>query len=406
MGRDVVLVSSADETAFEARRMLGDVAIRAHGPAPNTASSPPVTSSTFRRARRTLPRARGRARWRRGNGADRPRLLGLVRRAAGRRVQRLPAARGRHHDLDGLRATARFTNPAAHIDPGRPQRRRDHATSTPTTASTSTACTCCCGTALERSGLPVFAPDGAEQRLGALVANWGDTFAWNAIDDGDKATRRRDRPARSPAPTTRRRRYAVEASGADGRRLVYTADTGPDWSVDAFGAGRGARAVRGVATCTTTSRSPIHLSAHAGRRRGTRGRVRSGSCSPTSGPGSTRRSSVAEGSEAFGEAVTLAAVDLIAAGLIPAHRPPSTRKVPWASATTVASPTSCARSRFTRDYTELAMGSVLVEMGRTRVLCTASVEERVPPWLRGKGKGWVTAEYSMLPGSTPERGRP
>src|SRR3954449_9431422 len=58
---------------------------------------------------------------------------------------------------------------------------------------------------------------------------------------------------------------------------------------------------------------------------------------------------------------------------------------------------------FTRDYTELAMGSVLVEMGRTRVLCTASVEERVPPWLKGSGKGWVTAEYSMLPGSSPER---
>ena len=58
---------------------------------------------------------------------------------------------------------------------------------------------------------------------------------------------------------------------------------------------------------------------------------------------------------------------------------------------------------FTRDFTELAAGSVLIEMGRTRVLCTASVEERVPPWLRGSGKGWVTAEYSMLPGSTPER---
>jgi ribonuclease PH len=58
---------------------------------------------------------------------------------------------------------------------------------------------------------------------------------------------------------------------------------------------------------------------------------------------------------------------------------------------------------FTRDYTELAMGSVLVEMGRTRVLCTASVEERVPPWLRGKGRGWVTAEYSMLPGASAER---
>ena len=58
---------------------------------------------------------------------------------------------------------------------------------------------------------------------------------------------------------------------------------------------------------------------------------------------------------------------------------------------------------FARDYTEFAAGSVLVSMGRTRVLCTASVEERVPPWLRGKGRGWVTAEYSMLPGSTPER---
>jgi ribonuclease PH len=58
---------------------------------------------------------------------------------------------------------------------------------------------------------------------------------------------------------------------------------------------------------------------------------------------------------------------------------------------------------FARDYTEFALGSVLVSMGRTRVLCTASVDERVPPWMRGKGTGWVTAEYSMLPGSTPER---
>ncbi|HZP30137.1 MAG TPA: ribonuclease PH [Acidimicrobiia bacterium] len=58
---------------------------------------------------------------------------------------------------------------------------------------------------------------------------------------------------------------------------------------------------------------------------------------------------------------------------------------------------------FTRDFTEFAAGSVLVEFGRTRVLCTASVEERVPPWLRGSGRGWVTAEYSMLPGSTAER---
>lgn len=58
---------------------------------------------------------------------------------------------------------------------------------------------------------------------------------------------------------------------------------------------------------------------------------------------------------------------------------------------------------FTRDFTEFAAGSVLVEFGRTRVLCTASAEDRVPPWLRGSGRGWVTAEYSMLPGSTTER---
>lgn len=59
--------------------------------------------------------------------------------------------------------------------------------------------------------------------------------------------------------------------------------------------------------------------------------------------------------------------------------------------------------KFQRDYTEFAAGSVLIEMGKTKVLCTASVEERIPPWLRGKGRGWVTAEYSMLPGSTSER---
>src|ERR1039457_1636758 len=58
---------------------------------------------------------------------------------------------------------------------------------------------------------------------------------------------------------------------------------------------------------------------------------------------------------------------------------------------------------FVRDYTEMAAGSVLVSFGRTRVLCTASIEEDVPRWLKGKGRGWVTAEYSMLPGSTPER---
>ena len=58
---------------------------------------------------------------------------------------------------------------------------------------------------------------------------------------------------------------------------------------------------------------------------------------------------------------------------------------------------------FVRDFTEFAPGSVLVAMGKTKVLCTASVEERVPAWMRGTGKGWVTAEYSLLPGSSAER---
>ena len=65
-----------------------------------------------------------------------------------------------------------------------------------------------------------------------------------------------------------------------------------------------------------------------------------------------------------------------------------------------ASPTSCGPITFERDFTEQADGSVLVRCGGTRVLCTASVEEDVPRWMRGSGKGWVTAEYRMLPGSS------
>ncbi len=60
--------------------------------------------------------------------------------------------------------------------------------------------------------------------------------------------------------------------------------------------------------------------------------------------------------------------------------------------------------RLTRGYTRHAEGSVLVEFGETRVLCTASVEEKVPAFLKGKGQGWVTAEYGMLPRATHTRG--
>ena len=59
--------------------------------------------------------------------------------------------------------------------------------------------------------------------------------------------------------------------------------------------------------------------------------------------------------------------------------------------------------RVTRGYTEMTPGSVLIEMGRTRVLCTVSLDDDVPPWMRDSGKGWVTAEYAMLPGSSPDR---
>jgi ribonuclease PH len=59
--------------------------------------------------------------------------------------------------------------------------------------------------------------------------------------------------------------------------------------------------------------------------------------------------------------------------------------------------------RMTRGYTRHAEGSVLVEMGETRVLCTASVEDGVPPFLKGKGQGWLTAEYGMLPRATNTR---
>ncbi len=59
--------------------------------------------------------------------------------------------------------------------------------------------------------------------------------------------------------------------------------------------------------------------------------------------------------------------------------------------------------RFSRGFTRHAEGSVLAEFGDTRVLCTASIEERVPPFLKGKGSGWITAEYGMLPRSTGER---
>lgn len=60
---------------------------------------------------------------------------------------------------------------------------------------------------------------------------------------------------------------------------------------------------------------------------------------------------------------------------------------------------------FELDFTRFAAGSVLARCGNTQVLCTASIEEGVPPFLKGSGRGWLTAEYRMLPGATPQRQR-
>ena len=69
------------------------------------------------------------------------------------------------------------------------------------------------------------------------------------------------------------------------------------------------------------------------------------------------------------------------------------------------SPDQLREIKLTRRFTKHAEGSVLVEFGDTQVICTASVEDRVPRWLKGKGQGWVTAEYGMLPRSTGSRMR-
>jgi len=61
--------------------------------------------------------------------------------------------------------------------------------------------------------------------------------------------------------------------------------------------------------------------------------------------------------------------------------------------------------KFTRRFTKHAAGSTLIEMGDTQVLCTVSIDNRTPPWLKGTGSGWVTAEYGMLPGATHTRSR-
>ena len=195
--------------------------------------------------------------------------------------------------------------------------------------------------------------------------------------------------------------------------LAYTADTGPDWSVEELGAGMGT--VLCEASYTRESE---------GRHRHLSGR-QAGAMAATAGVGAlvlthrwptvSAEALADEATEAFGRPLSRRRPVRCSNG----ERAGSGRRKVGAvsdagetEGRAVDARTARADGRaldqlrpvaFERDFTVFAPGSVLVSMGRTKVLCTASVEERVPPWMRGRGKGWVTAEYSMLPGSTAER---
>ena len=235
-----------------------------------------------------------------------------------------------------------------------------------------------------RRGFPVFAPAGLRERTYHPSEPWID---WNAVTDGDRVdvgTMSLTFSRTDHGPET----LAVRVDGG-GRALGYSADTGPGWSLEALGPGLD------LALCEATV--PIseegkmqHLSARqagsSARAAGVRHLVLT-HLWPTLEPESAR----SEGSEAFGAPVEVASTGARYQAGGPMSRADG------------RDPEDLRPLSFVRDYTEFALGSVLVSMGRTRVLCTASVDERVPPWMRGKGMGWVTAEYSMLPGSTPER---
>ena len=156
---------------------------------------------------------------------------------------------------------------------------------------------------LERSGLPVYAPAGVEQHLESLVGSWGGTFDWRAVAAGDRTTIGDVALAFSatdhPPPT-----LAVEI-GHGGKRLVYTSDTGPGWSIEAFASGAD------LVLCEATYqhgdiRSPTHLSARQAGEMARSARARHLMLTHL-WPGLDPVASVEEGSEAFGHAAVLAA---------------------------------------------------------------------------------------------------
>jgi ribonuclease BN (tRNA processing enzyme) len=160
---------------------------------------------------------------------------------------------------------------------------------------------------LERNHLPVYAPEGVERTLEGLVGQWSDTFAWHLVGDGDlvnvaEASLRFSRTDH-PTPTG-----GLELAHGD-KRLLYTADTGPGWSVEVFDPG--ADLVLSEATYQHDDiRVPIHLSAQQAGEAARAARARRLMLThlwPTLDP----VASVEEASEAFGRAVTLAAPHLV-----------------------------------------------------------------------------------------------
>ena len=155
--------------------------------------------------------------------------------------------------------------------------------------------------------LPVFAPEGLEKFLLSLVSDWGNAFDWRAVGDGD-ATKIGDidlcfSRTDHPPPT-----YAVEARSA-GRRLIYTADTGPGWSIDAFEPG--ADLVLSEATYLHDSiPAPIHLSARQAGEAARAARAQRLILTHL-WPGVDPAVTAAEGSEAYGGSVTLAVPHMI-----------------------------------------------------------------------------------------------
>ena len=403
MGRDVVLVSSADETAFEVRASARRDRSRARHRMRRPGTHRFLSSGDVEWFRElgggcSVPSS---CTSRRCHGTDGMALSvtvlgcsGTLRRP-GRRVQRLPRARRRHERLARLRPGHARQPAAAHrprptldavvVSHSHP----DHWVELPVFRNALKY-------GFEVEGMPVYSTSAVRELVDIVCGDSSEpTFDWGIVADGDRVDDRRPRvhvrPHRPPG------RDAGDAHrGRAGSRSLYSADTGPELVARAARPRRRPRALRGHAARRDRGRACRTCSA---RQAGPVGQRRPASADLVAHPpladGSDPRRHEAEAAEAFGRSGR--------ASPCPARRSPYEDAEELMPRPDGRAADELRPITFERDYTEIAAGSVLVSFGRTRVLCTASVDEDVPRWMRGSGKGWVTAEYSMLPGSSPER---